>query len=108
MKNIFGLKKTVLDNEKTINEAILSLSDESLQILDYIATKLKTGNYDHRGVPVSYDKTQLSIFTTFFINEIRSSGLLTEHPDSKNGTSFFFMNKDVVECLIETGNHYPT
>lgn len=107
MKKIFGTQKTVLSGNKTITEQLNTLSEDALQVLDYIATRLESGNYDPRGVPVEYDKTQLSVFTPATINEIKSSGLISEHPDSSQGISFIFMNKDVIESLSETGNHNP-
>ncbi len=107
MKKIFGTQKTILSNGKSIIEQLNTLSEDALQVLDYIATRLESGNHDPRGVPVEYDKTQLSVFTPETIEEIKSSGLVSEHSDSQQGLSFIFMNKDVIVSLTETGNHAP-
>lgn len=106
MKKIFGKQKTILPNNQTIHEQINTLSEEALQVLDYVATRLETGNSDVRGVPVKYEKTQLSAFSYSTIEEIRNSGLVSEHPESVKGIALLFMNKDVIEALKETGNHF--
>lgn len=107
MKNVFGKATTKTNNNVTLSDAVLALSDKAVDLLVHLADMQESGNLDSRGVYVEYDKSECKPFATKDVNEVLKSGLVAVHEDSVYGTAFLFLNFDVVKVLVELGLFMP-
>lgn len=102
--NVFSSEATKLTLNTTVESAVLKLSDSAVDLLVFVAEMQEDADHDERGVYVEFDKGDAKPFSTKDVNTLSKSGLVSVHPDSEDGVSFFLLNQDVVDVLVKYGH----